>query len=158
MHYLFKRKSNSSSIQFWRSPASRKIHERVKNWSDVNLKDTIYALSSGPGKCAISCIRISGPHSSKVVDLFLFIRQRLKHKIFSQLAHPPVVPKPRVATLKKLLYPSVNDSEREIIDEVIAIYFEAPHSFTGEDMVELFVHGIISILIGSLFSGKNIYH
>lgn len=129
MHFLFKRKSNSPSIQFWRSPVSRKIHERVKNWSDVNLKDTIYALSSGPGKCAISCIRISGPHSSK---------------IFSQLAHPPVVPKPRVASLKKLLYPS-NGSEREIIDEVIAIYFEAPHSFTGEDMVELFVHGSNSV-------------
>jgi tRNA modification GTPase len=133
MHnFLLKGRNNYPSVKFWCSLAGRKIHERVKNWSDLNLKDTIYALSSGSGKCAISCIRISGPHSSK---------------IFSELADPPVIPKPRVASLKKLLYPYTASKieEREIIDEVIAIYFQAPHSFTGEDMVELFVHGSNSV-------------
>ena len=82
---------------------------------------TIFALSSGPGTSGIAVIRVSGSETQKV----------LKYLTFSRL------PDPRVATLRKLRNPETN----ELIDEGIILWFPAPDSYTGEDMVEFHVHG-----------------
>ena len=82
---------------------------------------TIYALSSGPGISGLAVIRVSGPETKKVI-------KGLTNGRF---------PKPRLATLKKIN--KINTSE--LIDEGIIIWFPAPESYTGEDMVEFHVHG-----------------
>ena len=82
---------------------------------------TIYALSSGPGISGVAVIRISGEDTSKAIKLLT--RSDL--------------PKPRVATLRKIN--KINTSE--LIDEGIILWFPGPESYTGEDMAEIHVHG-----------------
>ena len=82
---------------------------------------TIYALSSGPGISGIAVIRISGEDTSKVIELMT----------------GKGVPKPRVATLRKIN--KINTSE--LIDEGLILWFPGPESYTGEDMAEIQVHG-----------------
>jgi tRNA modification GTPase len=87
---------------------------------------TIYALSSGPGISGIAVIRISGHETSKVIKLLTGKN----------------VPKPRVATLRKIN--KINTSE--LIDEGIILWFPGPESYTGEDMVEIQVHGSKAVI------------
>jgi len=82
---------------------------------------TIYALSSGPGISGIAVVRISGQDTSKAI----------------QLMTGKGVPKPRVATLRKIN--KINTSE--LIDEGLILWFPGPESYTGEDMAEIQVHG-----------------
>ena len=82
---------------------------------------TIYALSTGPGISGIAVIRISGENTKKVIKLLT----------------GKDIPKPRVATLRKIN--KINTSE--LIDEGIIIWFPGPESYTGEDMAEIQVHG-----------------
>ncbi|MDB2515326.1 tRNA uridine-5-carboxymethylaminomethyl(34) synthesis GTPase MnmE [Candidatus Pelagibacter bacterium] len=82
---------------------------------------TIYALSSGPGISGVAIVRISGKETSKVLKLLT----------------DKDLPKPRVATLRKINY--INTSE--LIDEGIVLWFPGPESYTGEDMAEFHIHG-----------------
>ena len=72
---------------------------------------TIYALSSGPGISGIAVIRISGQETSKVIKLLTGKN----------------VPKPRVATLRKIN----KIGTYELIDEGIILWFPGPESYTG---------------------------
>ena len=99
---------------------------------------TIYALSSGPGISGIAVIRISGEDTSKAIELMT----------------GKAVPKPRVATLRKIN--KINTSE--LIDEGIILWFPGPESYTGEDMAEIQVHGskaVIDALHSYLSTFKN---
>jgi tRNA modification GTPase len=87
--------------------------------------DTIFALSSAPGKAGVSVFRISGKNALKAVSIIC----------------PDVTLRPREAHLVSLYSPEQN----LVIDKAIAIYFKAPHSFTGEDVVEFHTHGSIAI-------------
>ena len=82
---------------------------------------SIYALSSGPGISGIAVIRISGQETSRVIELLT----------------GKTLPKPRVATLRKIN--KINTSE--LIDEGIILWFPGPESYTGEDMAEIQIHG-----------------
>jgi tRNA modification GTPase len=86
----------------------------------------IYALSSGPGVSGISVIRISGKETSKAIKLLTGKN----------------LPKPRVATLRKIN--KINTSE--LIDEGIILWFPGPDSYTGEDMAEIQVHGSKAVI------------
>ncbi len=77
--------------------------------------DTIVAPATPPGRSALAIVRIDGPRSGAIL-MGLAI---------------PTLPPIRMATLVRL-----ND-----IDECIVVRFEAPHSFTGNDLVELTLHG-----------------
>ena len=87
---------------------------------------TIYALSSGPGVSGIAVIRISGKDTLKAIELMT----------------GKIVPKPRVATLRKIN--KINTSE--LIDEGIILWFPGPESYTGEDMAEIQVHGSKAVI------------
>ena len=94
---------------------------------------TIYALSSGPGISGVAVVRISGPDSSKVLKLLT------RHEL----------PAPRVATLRKIN--NINTSE--LIDEGLVLWFPGPQSYTGEDMVEIHIHGgkaVVEALLNTL--------
>jgi len=99
-------------------------------YSSLDRCETIFALSSGAGKSAISVIRLSGPRS----------RQILESMISGQ-------PKPRQARLTKVRDPESG----EVIDQGLALWFPGPNSFTGEDLLELHLHGSRAV-IAKLFS------
>jgi tRNA modification GTPase len=86
--------------------------------------DTVYALSTTQGKAGVAVIRISGP-------LALSTAQALSGD----------VPQPRRAALRLLRSP-----EGTRIDEALVLAFPAPHSFTGEDVVELQTHGSVAVV------------
>jgi tRNA modification GTPase len=99
---------------------------------------TIFALSSGPGVSGVAVVRISGEKTSKVIELLT----------------GKSVPKPRVATLRKIN--KINNSE--LIDEGIILWFPGPESYTGEDMAEIQVHGskaVIDALHSSIANIEN---
>ncbi|MDA7605032.1 tRNA uridine-5-carboxymethylaminomethyl(34) synthesis GTPase MnmE [Candidatus Pelagibacter sp.] len=99
---------------------------------------TIYALSSGPGISGIAVIRISGEETSKVIEILT----------------GKSVPRPRVATLRKIN--KINTSE--LIDEGIILWFPGPESYTGEDMAEIQVHGskaVVDALHSSISNIEN---
>ena len=87
--------------------------------------ETIFALSSGKGKAGVAIVRISGNDVDKLFDIFSIKK-----------------PKPRIANLQKLKHPKTN----QIIDNCLVLYFEAPNSFTGENTVELHLHGSIAVV------------
>lgn len=96
--------------------------------------DTIFALSSGKGKSGVSVIRISGSIAYEALEVF-----GIKDL------------KARTANLRKL-----KDKNGDIIDSAIVITFEAPASFTGENIVELHIHGSIAVVSKVLDMLSNI--
>jgi tRNA modification GTPase len=80
--------------------------------------DTIVAPATPVGRSALAIVRIDGPLSSSI----------LTHLAGS-------LPQPRLATLTYL------NHSGELLDESIAVCYPAPHSFTGNDLVELTLHG-----------------
>jgi tRNA modification GTPase len=87
--------------------------------------DTIFALSSGRLPAAIAVVRISGSKARVGLETF-----------------GVKLPEPRRAARAKLLDPD----SRETIDDALALWFQGPKSETGEDMVELHLHGGRAIL------------
>ncbi|WP_107802170.1 tRNA uridine-5-carboxymethylaminomethyl(34) synthesis GTPase MnmE [Nitrosomonas oligotropha] len=81
--------------------------------------DIIAAIATPPGRGGIGVIRISGKHLAELAEAIL---GRL--------------PKPRYACLSQFW-----DTDGQVIDQGIALYFPAPHSYTGEDVLELQGHG-----------------
>lgn len=92
------------------------------------MNDTIVALATPPGKSGIGVIRLSGQLSAEILQ-----------KFFSR---SDFIPEPRRALFLKLRDPESGD----VIDEVVAVFFKGPHSFTGEDVVEISAHGSPVIL------------
>jgi tRNA modification GTPase len=103
------------------------------NIASAGADDIIAAIATPPGKGGIGVVRVSGKNLEKLV---------LKLLNFS--------PEPRRATLSKFL-----DDQGAVLDEGIALYFPAPHSYTGEDVLELQGHGgpaIVNLLLSSCLS------
>ncbi len=84
------------------------------------LDETIYALASASGRAGVGVLRISGSRA---------------HEVIEQLAGGHI--KARQATLRLLRDPMTADP----IDRCLLLWFPAPHSFTGEDIVEIHCHG-----------------
>ncbi|KIW99754.1 tRNA modification GTPase TrmE [Rhinocladiella mackenziei CBS 650.93] len=115
-----------------RTDASSAIVPDLEKWRTTSISstvsDTIYALSTAPGRAAIAVIRISGPACLQV------------HR---KLCPTRPLPKPRTATLRRLYNPQDSDSPHaRILDRgALILYFPAPNTVTGEDILELHVHG-----------------
>lgn len=98
--------------------------------------DTIFALSSGHGRAGVAMLRVSGA---------------LAHVVATKLSG--LILEPRVATLATL-----RDPQGDVLDESVLIYFKAPNSFTGEDVLELHTHGspaVIKAVLASLGKIEN---
>ncbi len=94
----------------------------------MHHNSTIIALATPPGTGALGVIRLSGPKAFSIVDA-----------IFSG------------ASLKKakthtIHFGNIVDQEGQTIDEVLVFLFKGPHSYTGEDVVEISCHGSSYIL------------
>ena len=86
--------------------------------------DTIAAIATSPGRAGIGVVRISGPAVRGISAAILGRSLR-----------------PRVATLCDFL-----EADSAILDRGIAIFYAAPHSYTGEDVLELQGHGGLAVL------------
>ncbi|XP_053906472.1 tRNA modification GTPase GTPBP3, mitochondrial isoform X4 [Cuculus canorus] len=93
--------------------------------------DTIFALSSGHGRCGVAVIRTSGPGSRGALQ---------------SLTGRPEPPPPRVLALRRIRDPDT----AEPLDRGLVVWFPGPQSFTGEDCAELHVHGGPAVLSGVL--------
>ena len=89
---------------------------------------TIFALATAPGRAGVAVVRVSGPASGAAL---------------TALTGRPL-PRPREATLAKLRDPKTG----EVLDDALVLYFTAPRSFTGEDVVELHLHGGRAVVAG----------
>ncbi|KAF9951628.1 mitochondrial splicing system protein [Modicella reniformis] len=99
--------------------------------------DTIFALSTHPGKAGIAVIRVSGPQAKTVLR--------------SMTPASSSVPKTRHFVTRRLLCPQTN----ELLDKGMVVWFPGPRSFTGEDTIEFHCHGGKAVVDGLL---KGIGH
>ncbi|WP_457318924.1 tRNA uridine-5-carboxymethylaminomethyl(34) synthesis GTPase MnmE [Stenotrophomonas sp. P5_B8] len=81
--------------------------------------DTIVAIASAPGAGGVGLLRLSGPRAAAIATALGAPTLRPRH------AH----------------YARLRDAQGEVIDDGIVLWFPAPHSFTGEEVVELQGHG-----------------
>lgn len=86
----------------------------------ANDGDTIAALATAPGSAAIAVVRVGGPGVPAIAEALT--------------GQPP--PPPRRASLRP-----VRDASGALLDEALVLYFRAPRSYTGEDLLELQIHG-----------------
>ena len=85
--------------------------------------DTIVALATPPGRSGIGVIRMSGPESLAILRKLIGDRS--------------CAPQPNMLLLRNVIDPATSEQ----IDQALVCYFRAPHSFTGEDIVEFHGHG-----------------
>lgn len=89
------------------------------------MEDTIAAIATAPGEGGIGVVRISGEKSRAILEQ-IFSREKNEYDIIPRMMH----------------YGFVCDNfSGEIIDEVMAVYFKEPCSYTAEDVVEIQCHG-----------------
>ena len=96
----------------------------------MKILDTIAAVSTPRGKGGVAVIRISGDEALSVACR---VFEPASGKCFSEISP------------NRMVYGSIceqtADGERVVIDDGMAVFFKAPHSFTGEDTVEINCHG-----------------
>lgn len=97
--------------------------------------DTICAVATAPGMGAIAVIRLSGPKAHEIIC-----------NVFHQKGKP--FPKEKIQGYRSfyghLVTPDIaTDHAQETLDEILVTFFVAPHSFTGEDSVEISIHGSV---------------
>jgi tRNA modification GTPase len=92
-------------------------------------RDTIYAVSTAPGRAAIAVVRVSGPQAGEALRVLG--------------GAPP--PAPRRASLRNL-----KSHSGELIDQALVLWFPEPASETGEDVAELHLHGGRAIVEAAL--------
>ncbi len=85
----------------------------------MSTTETIAAIATAPGRGGVGIVRVSGSKSVEIAE--------------AMLGHCPKV--------RQAEYLAFNDANGEAIDTGIALYFQKPHSFTGEDVLELQAHG-----------------
>jgi tRNA modification GTPase len=103
-------------------------------------RDTIAAIATPPGRGGVGIVRISGSDCQQIAQSLI-----------------GTLPPPRQAKLVDFL-----DRDSQIIDKGIALYFAAPHSFTGEDVLELQGHGgpvVMDLLLQAVLqAGARLAH
>ncbi|MGE0725945.1 MAG: tRNA uridine-5-carboxymethylaminomethyl(34) synthesis GTPase MnmE, partial [Alphaproteobacteria bacterium] len=92
------------------------------------MTETIFALASGAGRGAVAILRLSGPAAGDILCAL------------TKSTLPPA----RRAVLRRLLDPDTG----ELLDDALALWFPGPHSFTGEDVAELHLHGGRAVIAG----------
>ncbi len=113
----------------------------------MSLGDTIAAVATAPGRGGVAVIRVSGPEAFQVAE-------RLTGRI----------PTPRRVGLESIRVglESVRDPTTTLIDTAVVLAFKAPHSYTGEDVVEFQCHGGSvtprRVLEACLASGARLAH
>jgi len=101
--------------------------------SSFNEKSTIAAQATSPGRGGVGIIRVSGPEAKSVAQAILG----------------------KIPETRKAEYLSFSNTDNEVLDQGIALFFQAPNSFTGEDVIEFQGHGgpvILDMLLKAILS------
>ena len=89
----------------------------------MNLRDTIVAISTPPGRGGLGVVRLSGARSREIAERILSLKNKHAwHSWHSELS-------------------DLTDSDGAMIDQAVVSFFERPRSYTGEDVVEITSHG-----------------
>ena len=90
--------------------------------------DTIVAIATPPGRGGIGVVRLSGPESRAIAEPILRLAAPLAagRARFGELLDPATIDRPGNA---------------QVLDQVVATFFAAPHSYTADDVVEISMHG-----------------
>lgn len=99
------------------------------------MSDVIAAIATGKVPCAIGILRLSGPGCAEAAG-----------RVFTLRGGMPLSQAPN----RKLMLGTLHDRQGRVIDEALAVYTRAPHSYTGEDTVELQCHGSPAMLAAGL--------
>ena len=108
----------------------------MNNQAEIE-NDTIAAIASGLGG-GVGVIRLSGPFALPIAKKLCFVENKNSFEI-----------EPRKAT-----YVSFFSNTKELIDKGLILYFPNPHSFTGEDVIEIHGHGsrfLLQEILDALF-------
>ena len=98
---------------------------------EISNKDTIVAISTGSSSGAISIVRMSGENAVNIADQMFFTRKNISAKNLT----------PRMLTLGTIKTSSFSE-------QAMCVVFKAPHTYTGEDLVEFQCHGGTQIANG----------
>ena len=94
----------------------------------MSAGDVIFACATASGQAGVAVIRVSGDAAGELFQVFT--------------GKPP--PAERRASLRRLIDPT----DSAVLDQALTLWFPAPHSFTGENTVELHVHGGAAVITG----------
>ena len=103
----------------------------------LSKQSTIAAQATAPGRGGVGIIRVSGPEATNVAQAILG----------------------KVPEIRKAEYLPFSDVNNTVLDQGIALYFKAPNSFTGEDVIEFQGHGgpvILDMLLRAILSLPNV--
>ncbi|KAI8048793.1 hypothetical protein BDF22DRAFT_701301 [Syncephalis plumigaleata] len=129
---MWRRLLVTESTRWFKHLPSPYLNSYTRSYSTAHATaDTIYALSSGASKAGVAVIRVSGPNANRVLTSIGGRSRRIN---------------PREATFCRLHHPRTG----ELLDRGLLLWFPRPRSFTGEDTVELHVHGGNAVVRGVL--------
>ncbi len=106
----------------------------------VSQTTTIAAQATAPGRGGVGIIRVSGPEAENVAKVIL-------GKV------------PEIRKAEYLSFFDTNDNNAQVLDQGIALFFKAPNSFTGEDVIEFQGHGgpvILDMLLKAILQLPNV--
>ncbi len=102
----------------------------------TSQKDTIIASATAAGEGAIAILRLSGPESLKIAARLAPGRKKIRSH---QMIHAQLV-----------------DGEGDILDDAMVVEMHAPHSYTGEDVVELHLHGSRAVVDATMAAAEQL--
>ena len=105
--------------------------------TSLSKQTTIAAQATAPGRGGVGIIRVSGPEATNVAQAILG----------------------KVPDIRKAEYLPFSDTNNTILDQGIALYFKAPNSFTGEDVIEFQGHGgpiLLDMLLKAILALPNV--
>ncbi len=108
------------------------------NSQDAVIKDTIAAIATAPGRGSVGIIRLSGPQAKPIAKILTQQTLTPRHAHYGDFFHPVT---------------------GEVIDQGLALFFPNPHSFTGEDVLELQGHGgpvVLDQLLNAVIAIKGV--
>ena len=119
----------------------------------MNLDDTIVAIATPPGRGGIGVVRLAGPEACAIAAPMLRLRHELEPSgaVFGELIEPCSADTPfdslRAGSVRVPAAdqpPARSESltpHEQRIDEVVVTYFQKPHSYTTDDIIEISAHG-----------------
>jgi tRNA modification GTPase len=91
----------------------------------VEKKSTITGIATPKGNSALAILRISGPEAFTLIEKCIREKEKFKTKKAWKISR----------------YTFINPKDKKAIDDITAIKYECPRSYTGENMVEIMCHG-----------------
>jgi len=106
----------------------------------VNLDDTVVAIATPAGRGGIGVVRLAGPEAVSIAQPMLRLNHTLEpgRAVFGELVEPEAKNYAQAAAIHPA---ELDGASGARIDEVVVTYFQKPHSYTTDDIVEISAHG-----------------